>query len=283
MAYFQLHVRDWLKQNNELEELYLPLHVIQSKGFEVEPEVDIKMTELIRSTSDNRAYKHFLNKGDGGIRFKISVIINRDERWRITVNDEIGQQVLRNPRVTDVLARIYGEMLICSVQTDAIDIPNGLYVLTKNSKRVQDFEDYTVWDLEFTTFYPLQSYRYQNSNSVVLKAISEANEKRLAEIAKAKAAAEAAKYPNRATQDKLKKCDWTKLKYSAKQTNDSCIKYMQTILKQQKFYSDNLDGWWGSLTTDAVKKFQTKYKSKYGLSVTGKMDKKTFDALCVVQ
>ena len=276
MAYFQLHVRDWLVANSELEELYLPLHVIQSKGFEVEPLVDVKMTDLVRSTSDNRAYKHFLNKGDGGITFKISVIIGRNDRWRITVNDEIGQQVLRNPRVTDVLAKIYGEMRICSIQTDAIDIPNGLYVLSKNGKRVQDYEDYSVWDLEFTTFYPLQSYRYQNTNSIVLKAIADANAKRLAEI-------EAAKYPNKATQDKLKKCDYTKLKYSAKQTNDSCIKYMQTILKQQGLYSDNIDGWWGSLTTEAVKKFQTKYKSKYGLSATGKMDKKTFDALCVVQ
>ena len=276
MVYFNLHVRDWLKNNDGLGDLYLPLNVIRDKGFEVEPEVEIKTTDLIRSTTDNRAYKFFLNKGDGGITFKIQVIIHKNNTWKITVKDDTGKVILKNPRVTTALKKIYGEMLICSIQTDAIDIPNGLYIITKNKKRTQDYENYTVWELEFTTFYPLQSYKYQNTNQVVLKAIADANAKRLAEI-------EAAKYPNKATQDKLKKCDWTKLKYSAKQTNDSCIKYMQTILKQQKFYSDNLDGWWGSLTTDAIKKFQTKYKSKYGLSVTGKMDKATFDALCVVQ
>ena len=162
MTYFHLHVRDWLKNDSKIEDLYLPLRVVRSKGFDVSPEVDIKTTDLIRSTSDNRAYKHFLNKGDGGISFKVTVVIHEDDRWHITVKDEIGQRILKNPRVTEVLARIYGEMLICSIQTDAIDVPNGLYILSKNGKRTQTSDRYTLWELEFTTFYPLQSYRYQD-------------------------------------------------------------------------------------------------------------------------
>ena len=33
--------------------------------------------------------------------------------------------------------------------------------------------------------------------------------------------------------------------------------------------------WFGSLTVKAVKAFQKKYKTKYGLKVTGKVDTKT--------
>ncbi len=277
MSYFQIHVRDWLINNNELEELYLPLNVVLAKGFEVEPEVDIKTTDLVRRTQDNRAYKHFLNKGDGGISFKIQVLINRRDRWKITVLDEAGKVVVKNPLVTKVLGKIYGEMLIVSVQTDAIDVPNGQYIITGNKKRDQSGStEFTTWDLEFTTYYPIQSYKYKNSNAVVLKSIADANAKINADL-------QAAKYPNQATQDKLKKCDWTKLKYSATKVVLDCVKYVQTILKQQKCFSDTVDGWWGAYTRDGIKAFQKKYQTKYNLKVTGVMDKATFDALCVVQ
>ena len=276
MAYLNLHIRDWLKNNDGLEDLYLPLNVIRDKGFEVEPEVNIKITDLNKSTLDNRAYKFFLNNGDGGITFKIQVIIHRNNTWKITVKDEAGKVILKNPRVTNALKKIYAEMLICSIQTDAIDIPNGLYIITKNKKRTQDYENYTGWELEFTTFYPLQSYRYSNTNKKVLEAINSANAKRKAEV-------EAQMYPNRATQDKLKKCDWTKLYYTPTKRVTDCCKYVQTILKQQKCFSDTVDGWWGSYTREGIKAFQKKYASKYGLKATGVMDKKTFDALCVVQ
>ena len=33
---------------------------------------------------------------------------------------------------------------------------------------------------------------------------------------------------------------------------------------------------------NAVKKFQTKYKKKYNLKATGKMDKNTLNAMCKV-
>ena len=36
-----------------------------------------------------------------------------------------------------------------------------------------------------------------------------------------------------------------------------------------------VDGWFGSLTVKAVKAFQKKYKSKYNLTVNGKVDTKT--------
>ena len=276
MAYFQLHVRDWLKNNSELEELYLPLDVIQDKGFEVEPEVEIKTTDLVRAINDNRAYKHFLDKGDGGITFKIQVIIHRNRKWKITVLDSKGKVILRNPRVTDALKKIYAEMLICSVQTDAIDIPNGLYIITKNKKRTQDYENYTVWELEFTTYYPLQTYKYENTNSTTLKAIADANAKRLAEINAAKAKAESTPAA------KFKKCDWTKMVYSATEKVLDCNKQLQEILKKQGFYSRQVDGWFGGYTRDGLKQFQKKYQSKYNLKVTGVMDKATFDALAAV-
>ena len=120
------------------------------------------------------------------------------------------------------------------------------------------------------------SYKYKNSNAVVLKSISDANAQIQADLEKVM-------YPNRATQNKLKKCDWTKLKYSSTKIVLDCVKYVQTILKQQKCFSDTVDGWWGAYTRDGIKAFQKKYQTKYNLKVTGVMDKATFDALCVVQ
>ena len=50
---------------------------------------------------------------------------------------------------------------------------------------------------------------------------------------------------------------------------------MQKLLKKRGFYTGVIDGWYGPLTVNAVKKFQKKYKTKYGLKVTGKVDTKT--------
>ena len=40
-----------------------------------------------------------------------------------------------------------------------------------------------------------------------------------------------------------------------------------------------IDGWYGKVTVEAVKKFQKKYKTKYKLKVNGKVDKSTWKAL----
>ena len=50
---------------------------------------------------------------------------------------------------------------------------------------------------------------------------------------------------------------------------------MQKLLKKRGFYLGKVDGWFGSETVKAVKAFQKKYKKKYGLNVTGKVDTKT--------
>jgi peptidoglycan hydrolase-like protein with peptidoglycan-binding domain len=57
------------------------------------------------------------------------------------------------------------------------------------------------------------------------------------------------------------------------------VKYLQKILKKQNVYNGNIDSWFGPRTRTAVKKFQKKYKKKYKLKETGKVDKKTFNAL----
>ena len=51
------------------------------------------------------------------------------------------------------------------------------------------------------------------------------------------------------------------------------------FLKKLKFYDGKIDGWYGSMTVSAVKKFQKKYAKKYKLKKTGKVDKATFKAL----
>lgn len=253
------------------EQMFIPLRVIRSNGFDVTPDYNVVVTDLNKG-SDGFIYKKFYNKGFGGISFKINILLKRDETWHSSVYRQYKGYDTDEHNVLTVLKEIMRTMTPVKVVTDAIDIPNGNYIITKNPSRKQTTDNSTVWELEFTTYRPLSQVAYKNDNTRVKKAIKSATAKKVTpkkNTAKKKTT----------TASKFSKCKLKVLVYSKKKKTNDCVKQMQTILKNKGFYTGKLDGWFGSMTTSAVKKFQQKYKKKYSLKATGKVDKKTFEAL----
>lgn len=253
------------------EQVFIPLRVIRSNGFDVTPDYNVVVTDLNKG-SDGFIYKKFYNKGFGGISFKINILLKRDETWHSSVYRQYKGYDTDEHNVLTVLKEIMRTMTPVKVVTDAIDIPNGNYIITKNPSRKQTTDNSTVWELEFTTYRPLSQVAYKNDNTRVKKAIKSATAKKVA-VKKTTAKKKTTKA------SKFSKCKLKVLVYSKKKKTNDCVKQMQTILKNKGFYTGKVDGWFGSMTTSAVKKFQKKYKKKYSLKVTGKVDKKTFEAL----
>lgn len=244
----------------------LNLHVIQDDGFDVEPLIDINVTDLNKNNTDNTLYKQFHINGDGGILFKIEIIIKHDETWN-------------NKKVVTWLHEWYSTMTEIYVDTDAIDIPVGNYIITKNPKRKQTFEKTTEWSLEFTTYNPLTIIKYKNDNVNIKQALKNFNK------AKKKAEKQA---KNTKLNSKLSKCKVGNLKY--KQTN-KCCNYLNRKLVLKGYLSTN--NWkemqskkknktFTKYTTTALKKFQKEYNKKHKskkIKVNGKMDSATLKAL----
>ena len=259
----------------------LPLKVVIG-SLEVTPNVNINVTDL--NFANNIQYKHFLNNSDYGITFKVDVIIGKNEMWRseswglfLMMRTKKYQDTLKKQgaivdnhrskfRVVNVLKTWIKNMHPLKVVTKAIDVPNGLYIITGNSTRKQVYENYTVWSLEFTTFNPLNLAVYKNNNLAIKKAL--------------------AKKSTASNKAKFKKCKLSSLKYSKKKKTVDCVKYMQKILFKKGCLKSKsqIDGWYGKATCKAVRKFQDMYKKKYKLKVTsGKsVDKATFKAMCKV-
>lgn len=230
------------------------LEVTQKNGIDVTPDTDIVINKL------NDGNKSFLNNGYGGISFKISVIIHKNEFHG-------------NMKVTDCLHDWIINLTPIYVVTDAIDITNGKYIITKNSYRKQSYLNYTVWELEFTEFKSINIVKYKNDNRYVNKA-KKNYEKLKAQSRKKSKKAKA----NNTNKNKLKKCKLSNLKYGQKKSK--CVKYAQKILYKKGYLTKKqIDGWFGPKTKNAIKRFQKKYKKKYKLKITGKIDKATFKAL----
>lgn len=255
----------------DLPSEYLPLNVVQSSGVEVTPRVNINVTDLNKKGSV--LYKHFYNNTGNDITFKIDVIIKRGERWKCDLYTMYkGKSIsdVKSWAVTTILKEWIRNSAPLYVVCDAIDIPNGNYIITGNSSRKQTYDNTTVWTLEFTTFNPLNLAVYKNNNTAIKKALSKKKK------AKSKAS----------NKSKFKKCKLSSLKYSKKKKTVACVKYMQAILYKKGCLEtkSQIDGWYGKVTCKAVRKFQTKYKKKYKLKVTSgtKVDKATFNAMCKV-
>ena len=254
---------------------YLHLRVDQSKGIDTIPNMNINITDL--NKSGDILYKQFFNNGYGGITFKATIIIKKTDKWN-------------EKAVKDVLHDWFIHMSPIAVVTDAIDVPDGQYIISKNPNRKQTFIDSTVWELEFTTYTPLKLYKYKNDNSAVLKALQKAK------------TAQKSKNKKATVNVNLSKCNYKVLVYSKKKKTVKCVKYMQQILYKNSLLSKKqVDGWYGKETKKAVKKFQQKYNKTHKktinvkngqslptgkkylskrLDVTGKVDKATWKALC---
>ena len=281
----------------------IPLRVIaENTGVEVNPDISYNTVPL--SNKQNHLFRH---SGDGD-RFTVTILIKKDDtitghfhdEYDVSIDDSFinltgNSDIFNDPNfvglgTTHKVVDYYDEFplnvfldyiikqgIILSVVTRAIDIPNDLYVITGNDKRVQTYENSTIWELEFTRWTGATSVTWKTENAAAKKAISNYKKKK-AKIAKAKAKAKTAT----STKTKLKKCTKCSIKYSKTKKVCVCVKYVQSILKKKGFYKSDVDGWFGSKTLDAVKSFQRKYKKKYKLSVNGKVDAKTKNAICSV-
>ena len=268
----------------------IPLTVIQDDGIEVKPNINIKTNEL------NDGYVQFYDSGSRGEVFNISIIMHKNDTidgvkgetnitpyWKynkentkpFTAVNSVKKAHTGKVKLIDLLDYIIRGMIPVMIVTDAIDIPNNqLYYITENDSRKQSHREYTKWELTFQTYDPLKLIKYKNNNSNVLNAIKRAK------AAHKKAAHKKAKSKKTntsvsTTNSKFSKCALSVLKYSKTKKVVTCVKYMQKLLKKRGFYTGVIDGWYGPLTVNAVKKFQKKYKTKYGLKVTGKVDTKT--------
>lgn len=279
MPYLKIHSREWITNYTNAENYPLKLKIIQTEGVQVTPDENIKVSQLKRGKNNLRD-KHFLNTGDGGITFKVKVIINKNDKWGIRLFDNTGKVVLDVPKVTTILKKFYTEMTVLSIVTDFIDVPNGNYIITKNPSRVQSGEHYTQWELEFTTYRAINTVKYANNNSAVTNAIAKAKK---AKTTASKTTTKKTTKSSSAKNAKLAKCNLSQLKYSKKKKIVTCVKYMQEVLYKKGYLSKKqVDGWFGPKTSAAIKKFQKKYKKTYNLKETGKMDKNTLNAMCKV-
>lgn len=230
----------------------MPLKVIQSKGVEVELNHDIKITDL------NDGYKNFKSNDDDTITFKIEVIIGKYDMWGW--GDETGYT--DKGYVKNWIKHWYKKLRPLYVVTNAFEIPNGVYLLTDIGSIKQDYTRYVTMTLEFTTFKELKLWRYQNDNTVVQAAIDALTPKPAATTATAAST----------SSKTLANCKpYTEIKYSSTKLVTECNKLLQEKLYKLGYLSkDNIDGWYGPVTMEAVKKFQRAWNSKGGnLAVDG--------------
>lgn len=281
------------------------LKVIQTKGVEVTPQVNIKVNEF------NQGYNQFVNNSGNADRFKIDIIIHKDETITGHQHISIHQKEIRMS-LKDISGNIPKDMIPfielpilqegidieedkydefpltyvldywirtatpLMVVTRAIDIPNGEYIIVENGSRKQTYNDHTIWSLEFVKYNLNIIGQFKNNNAIVQKAISNfENKKKSKNTSKAKSTTN----QTNTLKKKLKKCDYKKLVYSKKKKVTDCNKTLQQLLNKYVGSKLIIDGWFGSETVKAVKKFQKKYKTKYKLKETGKIDSATFKAL----
>lgn len=285
MPYLNIHSRDYIKNYKGASRYPMSLTVLRDDGVQVTPSENVKVTDLKRNKKNIRP-KHFLNAGDGGITFKVNVLIWRKARWNIQLTNANGKVVLNHPKYSTMLKKFYDNMTVLNVVTDFIDIPNGNYIITKNPSRTQTTEDYTVWELEFTTYRAINTVKYANNNTAVKKAIASTKKAQSTLSRKGvNSAVLSTELRNllSGNSQKLLKCNLSQLKYSKKQKDVKCVRYMQKVLYKKGFLTKKqIDGWHGPKTKEAIKKFQKKYKKKYNLKVTGTVDKRTLVVLCEV-
>lgn len=296
----------------------IPLNVVRNNGVNYTPDLKITVNDL------NDGTKRFINNTGKGDKFKVTVVIGKDDKFNlkellgyqnITV-DYVSKEVIKqeNPfydfrgaKANLITALDYwiSNMTVFIVTTQAIDIPNGEYIVTKNDNRKQTLDNYTYWELEFT--------KYTGDNDITIKVDTTYTDKAIATYnnnksktkttTKTKATTKTKKAST--TNNKFSKCQLKVLVYSKTKKKVDCVVQLQNILKKKGYYKSTVDGWYYDKTLDAVKQFQKAYNKKQEKAKTvnigssgkgtsnkknliiklpenGKINKDTFNALCKV-
>ena len=252
----------------------LPLRIIYSTGVSVNKDFKVAVTDL-NTDKNNLKYKQFTNTGDGGITFKVDVIIKKGQTWSYGV--ETGEDYIRKGatypklmKVTEWLDYWYTNMRPVYVVSDAIDVPNGIYLITDNPTRKQAYPNYTIWTLEFASFSPLELSAWKVSQSIID-----------ATTPKKTTSSSSSTASSSSTNLKLKDCSG-KLQYTSTRKTTECSKVLQQKLYELGFLpKDEIDGWYGPVTMEAVKKFQRYHNSRGGnLLVDGVAGPVTVGVMC---
>ena len=281
----------------------IPLRIVYGDGVDYTPDVKVNVTDL------NSGNKRFLNVSGKGDRFRVKVLVNKDDKVfaqqvytgdaiRVDKNGvtDVSGNLLRKKYIKVSEALDYwirdGETFMVTSDGDAVDIQDGLYIVTGNSSRKQSARGgYSVWDLEFTKHIPKieTGWLVQTGNA---KAAVKAYEKQKAKKKKNSSSKTSKAQQSEPNIVKLKKCKVGKgseIKYSKTKKVTECVKIMQWVLKKKGYYDKKLTGWFDNYTLKCVKQFQTDYnkkkkKGKYTkkdlLRTDGKVDKYVLAALC---
>ena len=117
----------------------VPLKVIMNDGFNVNSGSNISETTLLYDDQELNAPTFYFNKGFNGIDFEISVVMKEEYFYNgRAYMDYLNQWDKWNTVVT--------------VVTDAMDVPNGKYVVRIKSKK-QSLEHSSIWKLRFKQYY----------------------------------------------------------------------------------------------------------------------------------
>ena len=254
----------------------LRLRVVQDSGVDFVPDVDIVVNDMASGV------KHFQNNTGKGDKFTVECVFMEDRN--ITLRVENGETIgpgwdMVDYTLKEVMDYWIRNMTPLNVVTHAVDVENGLYIITKNSSRKQTHKGVSVWSLEFTKYVTSNLTQFKTSSAGVTAALK--NYEKAKQKTKKK---NKAKYQTTSKYKLGHKCDYKKLVYSKKKKVVTCVKYLQLVLYNNKCYPkskvNQIDGWYGKVTYNAVKTFQKKYHSKYNLKVTGKVDYLTYRVLC---
>ena len=276
---------------------YFSVNVVQSDGVDVKPDFKVDVEQL------NKGFKHFTVHDGKANSFKVSIIINENETVtgnnskntvnissaggymealeQAMLNDEkyLNQNNFKNFSKASLLNYFMRNLTPLYVKSDIVGIADGvLYVITENSSRKQTHRGgYSVWDLTFTKYNELKKLVFKKTSSGAQKAIKQAQAKKK-KATSTKTAAVASKTN---TMISLRKCNRNVLVYSKTKKVVACVKTLQTLLNQEGLLKDKsqIDGWYGNVTKQAVKDYQTKYAKKYGLASTGHVNLKTYNVM----
>ena len=298
-----LNIVPYTKQYMDWNVESIPLRIVYGDGVDYSPDVKVNVTDL------NNGQKRFLNVSGDGDSFRVKVLVNKNDtvQGKLETKEEMqygyyhgmygwygGGTKVSFKQFNLIEALDYwirnGETFLVTSDGDAVDIQDGRYIVTANSSRKQSARGgYSVWDLEFTKYAPLTYGTFKNDNTYVNKAKKayekqkSKNKKSTSKNTTTKVTIKGKVKDFKSVQNKLKKCKVCKIQYTKNKKNTCiCTSYVQYLLKKTGYYDYNWDGWYGPATVTAVKKFQKDFKKKYNLTVNGKVDKKTLNALCKV-
>lgn len=303
----------------------IPLNVIKDNGVTVEEGFNLSSTKL-SSDTEGIVRKQYNNHGYSGITFDLQVLFNnyddissfnrsigdahynelsRDMSWADYGDGEVceydfhysyifdGKEFFTYP---DLINHFITNMIPINVVTMAVDVPDGVYLITDVKDKKQTSEGASIWSITFESYLPATIINFTEQTTGVKKALKKYKK------AKAKAAAKktvkgkvvtAAETINKEITAKVDKsikktvkelawqdCKLSEIQYSKTKKTTACVKYMQKVLYKQGFMKkDEINGWYDKTTAKAVKEFQKKYKKKYNLTPNGTVDKATLKAL----